>query len=102
MRRVSPKLSARYYGPFEVVERIGEVAYLLKLPPESRVHPVFHVSLLKKVVGKYEIEKELPTRMEDNRSNWMEPEAALAARIVTKRGETRKTDIGSMERKICG
>ena len=43
------KLSPRYIGPFEIVERIGEVAYQLALPPElSGVHPTFHISMLKK------------------------------------------------------
>ena len=65
MSRVSPKLSAKYYGPFEVVERIGEVAYRLNLPPSSKIHPIFHVSLLKKAVGKYKVEEVLPTGLED-------------------------------------
>ncbi|XP_070057438.1 uncharacterized protein [Nicotiana tomentosiformis] len=45
------KLSPRYAGPYRIIHRIGQVAYRLELPPEmSLVHPVFHVSMLKKVV----------------------------------------------------
>ncbi|GJS06312.1 putative reverse transcriptase domain-containing protein [Tanacetum coccineum] len=43
------KLNPRYVGPFKVLEKVGEVAYKLKLPEElSRVHNTFHVSNLKK------------------------------------------------------
>ncbi|KAH9650259.1 chromo domain-containing protein [Citrus sinensis] len=45
------KLSPRYIGPYEIVERIGPLAYRLALPPElSRIHDVFHVSMLRKYV----------------------------------------------------
>ncbi|VFQ88166.1 unnamed protein product [Cuscuta campestris] len=50
-RRVSQKLSMRFFGPFEVLERIGPVAYRLKLPETCRIHPVFHVSLLRPIKG---------------------------------------------------
>ena len=46
------KLSPRYIGPFEVLKRVGEVAYELALPPGlSGVHPVFHVPMLKRYHG---------------------------------------------------
>ena len=45
------KLSPKYYCPYKVLKRIGTMAYKLELPSSSRVHPVFHVSCLKKVIG---------------------------------------------------
>ena len=45
------KLASRYIGPFKIKSRVGEVAYRLVLPPElSRIHPVFHVSMLRKYI----------------------------------------------------
>ncbi|XP_059306274.1 uncharacterized protein LOC132057674 [Lycium ferocissimum] len=46
------KLSPRGIGSCQVVQRIGQVAYKLDLPPElEAVHPVFHVSMLRKCLG---------------------------------------------------
>ena len=43
------KLSPMFIGPYEVLERIGPVAYRLALPPElAKLHDVFHVSMLRK------------------------------------------------------
>ncbi|CAN6198913.1 unnamed protein product [Urochloa humidicola] len=47
----SSKLAPRYYGPFLVTEKIGAVAYRLRLPPKARIHDVFHVVFLKKFEG---------------------------------------------------
>jgi len=45
------KLSLLYIGPFEILKRVGLVAYRLTLPPcLSHVHNVFHVSMLRKYV----------------------------------------------------
>ena len=43
------KLSPRFIGPFEILERVGTIAYQLALPPSmSGVHEMFHVSMLRK------------------------------------------------------
>ena len=45
------KLSPRYIGPFEILERVGLVAYRITLPPTlSKIHNVFHVSSLRKYI----------------------------------------------------
>ena len=45
------KLSLRFIGPFEILERVGSIAYRLALPPSmSGVHEVFHVSMLQRYI----------------------------------------------------
>jgi hypothetical protein len=45
------KLSHRFYGPFIVIRKVGEVAYELSLPVNARIHLVFHVSQLMPKIG---------------------------------------------------
>ena len=48
---ICAKMAPRYCGLFEVLERIGPVAYILAFPASTRADNVFHVSLLKRYVN---------------------------------------------------
>jgi len=84
--RINPKLAARYYGPYQVLQRIGYVAYKLCLPESSKIHPVFHVSLLKKAVGDYDCKAILPVELEDVSTEELFPIAKLGERVTEKQG----------------
>jgi hypothetical protein len=45
------KLVPKIYGPYTVLKRVGQVSYQLAFPNHSKLHPFFHVSYLKKVIG---------------------------------------------------
>ena len=47
------KLKFRFYGPYKIIRKVGEVAYELELPQESKIYNVFHVSSLKKTLGQH-------------------------------------------------
>ena len=49
-RKQRDKLRPRYYGPFQIIAKVGQVAYHLALPPDCKLHPVFHVSKLKRAL----------------------------------------------------
>ncbi|XP_072084684.1 uncharacterized protein [Arachis hypogaea] len=81
-RRVNEKLSPRYYGPFEVVERIGAVAYRLAMPQGCRLHPVFHVRKLKKAVPPQQQVQTLPPGLAEDGELVMQPSQIVASRTA--------------------
>ncbi|XP_058755088.1 uncharacterized protein LOC131628242 [Vicia villosa] len=87
-KRLNKKLSPRYYGPYETIQKIGAVAYKLKLPEDTRVHPVFHASLLKKAVSPSVATQPLPVCINED---WhLEP-------VPEKILEQRKNEQGGLE-----
>ncbi|PKA61698.1 putative mitochondrial protein [Apostasia shenzhenica] len=83
--RVSHKLSPRYFSPFQVIEKIGSVAYKLKLPEGSKIHAVFHISMLKKHVGNHPAEGSFPSMLNDHGQVVLEPIAILDRRLIKKK-----------------
>lgn len=79
------KLSPKYYGPYQVIKKIGEVAYQLQLPSEAKVHSVFHVSLLKKKLGKQAIPIVQLHELGEEGQFLIEPVAILARRLIKRK-----------------
>eukprot|EP00253_Pinus_taeda_P004343 PITA_04343 len=74
------KLQPRFFGPYRVIKSVGDVAYKLELPPGSRIHNLFHVSCLKRVLGQQiTTVMELPPLAEEGHLI-LEPEAILETR----------------------
>jgi len=71
------KLAPNFYGPYEIPQRIGQTDYKLALPSHSKIHLVFHVSHLKKVVGlKCKAQTILP-KLDEEGSIWLHPRTIL-------------------------
>ncbi|XP_016730565.1 uncharacterized protein [Gossypium hirsutum] len=80
-----------FMGPFRVIAKVGAVAYTLQLPQNSRIHPTFHVSQLKRHVGSAPIEAQLPP-VDDHGAFPKEPTRIIDRRMV-KRGNQATTEV---------
>jgi hypothetical protein len=79
-RSGAEKLKPRFYRPYRITRRVGEVAYELDMPTGSRIHNVFHVSCLKKAVGQQvSVSEELPPLDEEGQLELV-PEEVLEHR----------------------
>eukprot|EP00253_Pinus_taeda_P018529 PITA_18529 len=74
------KLSPKYYGPYKVLQKIGTMADKLELPAASQVHPVFHVSCLKKVIGDKPPIQTIFPELDEEGKIILEPEAVIETR----------------------
>ncbi|KAJ1703813.1 hypothetical protein LUZ63_003592 [Rhynchospora breviuscula] len=79
------KLNPKYYGPYEILEKVGEVAYRLNLPLGSSIHPVLHVSQLKHRCGENTIASPMLPVVGPDGEVRIEPQAILARRMVKRK-----------------
>ncbi|KAJ0927423.1 putative nucleotidyltransferase, Ribonuclease H [Helianthus annuus] len=78
------KLGRRYFGPYQIVSKVGLVAYKLALPDTAKIHNVFHVSLLRKCNGVPE-QQITPLDLVDTTSTLiLQPTKVLGHRIVQR------------------
>jgi hypothetical protein len=79
--RANQKLAFKFFGPYTVLQKVGSVAYKLDLPASSSVHPVFHVSQLKKAVGSnIQVTPAVPSEL----TEFQVPEKILKRRLVNR------------------
>ena len=102
------KLSSKFIGPFEILERVGTVAYKLVIPlAHSRVHDVFHVLMLRKYITGpiHEIDRE-PLQLNEDMSYEEKLVKILAREVKTLRNRNiafvKVMWLNHHARKPCG
>ncbi|MCO5576116.1 hypothetical protein L7F22_029923 [Adiantum nelumboides] len=88
--RLYPKLSMRYYGPFQITERINDVSFRLRLPDTWKIHNAFHVSLLKPFRRDVPDDGEPDEQPEVEENEKIVPEQILAHKDTKMKGKVRR------------
>ena len=71
------KLAPKFYGPYQIIQNISNVAYEIKLPETSRIQNIFHVSNLKKLLGQQQLIQTTLTTLDEEGKLILEPEAII-------------------------
>jgi len=82
------KLSPRFFGPYKIVRCVGPVAYELELPASSKVHPIFHVSVLRPAHGQQAVIPPAPLPLNEDWELTISPAKILAHRWVKEAGSS--------------
>ena len=83
--RPSKKLSEKYFGPFEIIAKPGQVSFTLRFPDSMRlVHPIFHVSML----------EDAPVSSIPNRTNEPPPPVEIDSDLEYEIAEVLEVKIG--------
>ncbi|PWA81057.1 hypothetical protein CTI12_AA191120 [Artemisia annua] len=86
-KRRYEKLSPRFYGPYRILRKVGPVAYKLELRPAARIHPVFHVSMLKPAHGSFPSTPAPPLPITKDWEVDLQPSSVLAHCWVIEAGQ---------------
>ena len=78
-KRPNEKFVSKYFGPFCILQRLGQVAYKLELPEGTSIHPVFHISKLKRAIGLTTQTQVLPSSFIDTMEWSLQPAEVLSA-----------------------
>ncbi|GKC03072.1 reverse transcriptase, partial [Tanacetum coccineum] len=85
-KRRYEKLSPRFFGPYRVKRVVGPVAYELQLPSDARIHPVFHVSMLKPAHSSFDDAAINPLPVTKDWEADLQPDSVISHRWVSEAG----------------